>query len=92
LKTNPILTSVIPFNSKYRMYWDFFIIALSLWVCFTTPLDIAFEPLTFKLSYIILFNKIIDILFILDIVINFRTSIADFITGDEITDSKTIAI
>jgi hypothetical protein len=28
----------------------------------------------------------------LDIIFNFRTTIADFITGDEIRDSKTIAI
>ena len=38
------------------------------------------------------FNEIIDILFILDIIFNFRTTISDFITGDEISDSKTIAL
>jgi hypothetical protein len=36
-------------------------------------------------------NEFIDIIFIVDILINFRTSIADFITGDEIFDSKIIA-
>lgn len=40
----------------------------------------------------VFFNEMIDILFILDIIFNFRTTISDFITGDEITDSKTIAL
>jgi hypothetical protein len=30
--------------------------------------------------------------FILDMIFNFRTTISDFITGDEVTDSKKIAI
>jgi hypothetical protein len=34
---------------------------------------------------------IIDVIFIVDILMNFRTSIADFITGDEIFEQKTIA-
>jgi hypothetical protein len=36
-------------------------------------------------------NMIIDVIFIVDILMNFRTSIADFITGDEIFEQKTIA-
>ena len=85
------LTSLIPFNSKFRIYWDFIIIALGLWVCFTTPLDVAFEPESFKLRGYISFNKFIDVLFIVDVIFNFRTTIADFVTGNEIFDSKIIA-
>ncbi len=74
------------------MYWDFIIIGLGLWVCFTTPLDVAFEPISFKQRNFVIFNEFIDVLFIIDIILNFRTSISNFITGDEISDSKTIAI
>lgn len=73
------------------MYWDFIIIALGLWVCFTTPLDVAFDPISFKQKKFVFFNQFIDVLFIIDIILNFRTSISNFITGDEISDSKTIA-
>ena len=37
-------------------------------------------------------NYIFDVVFILDILFNFRTTISDFITGEEITDSKKIAM
>jgi len=32
------------------------------------------------------------VVFILDILFNFRTTISDFITGEEVTDSKKIAV
>ena len=64
------------------------IILLSLWICFTLPLDIAFEPATFNSRIYTIFNYTTDALFALDIIFNFRTTISDFITGDEITDSK----
>jgi hypothetical protein len=83
---------VIPFNSLFRWYWDVAIIAFALWVCFTTPLDIAFEPMTFRYKNTIAFNEFIDVMFIADIFLNFRTTISDFITGDEVTDSKQIAM
>jgi hypothetical protein len=38
------------------------------------------------------FNYLCDALFIIDIFLNFRTTISDFITGNEITSSKRIAI
>jgi hypothetical protein len=65
---------------------------LSLWICFTLPLDIAFEPEGFKNDAYAIFNYLTDAIFLIDIVFNFRTTIQDFITGNEITDSKQIAM
>jgi hypothetical protein len=50
------LKGVIPYNSNFRKYWDLSIIAFSLWVCFMTPFDIAFEPLTFKYKNLVALN------------------------------------
>jgi hypothetical protein len=57
-----------------------------------TPFDIAFEPLTFKYKNWLAFNIFIDVIFVVDIVLNFRTTKSDVITEDEITNSKEIAI
>jgi hypothetical protein len=52
------------------------------------PFDIAFEPEGLKNYAFTIFNYITDAIFLIDIIFNFRTTISDFITGEEITDSK----
>lgn len=46
----------------------------------------------FKQKVTKFFNYLIDIFFLTDIILNFRTSFINILTGDEITDSKSIAI
>lgn len=75
-------------NSRLRTSWDIFVILLSLWICFTLPVDIAFEPEGLKNGAFTIFNYLTDAIFLIDIMFNFRTTIQDFITGDEVTDSK----
>lgn len=79
-------------NSRFRTIWDIVIILLSLWNCFTLPVDIAFQPASFDSAQIVIFNNFIDVLFAIDIIINFRTSIINDIQSEEITDAKRIAI
>ena len=75
-------------NKRFRTSWDVFVILLSLWICFSLPFDIAFEPEGLKNQAYTIFNYLTDAIFLIDIVFNFRTTIQDFITGDEIIDSK----
>ena len=79
-------------NKQFRTCWDIFVIVLSIWICFVVPFDIAFQPLTMKSFGFKVFNHVIDAIYVVDIFLNFRTTISDFVTGDEITDSKEIAI
>lgn len=65
---------------------------LSVWNCFSLPVDIAFEPKEFDNLPNVVFNHIIDTCFALDIIINFRTSIIDEKTSHEIIDGKLIAL
>ena len=76
---------------RFRTSWDIVVIILSVWICLTQPFDVAFEPETFKTRIYSIFNFFIDVVFILDIILNFRTTISDFITGEEITDKRKIA-
>ena len=54
-------------------------------------MDIAFTIPTFKAYAFVFFDKCIDIMFGVDIVISFRTTYQDPYTGDEIYDSKKIS-
>ena len=75
---------------RFRTSWDVLVIILSVWICLTQPFDIAFEPEIFKTNQYSSFNYFTDGVFIFDIFLNFRTTISDFITGEEITDKKKI--
>jgi len=52
-----------------KTFWDIFISFVLLISCFSAPFDIAFPDID-KRSYII-FSKTIDIMFVIDIIINF---------------------
>ena len=79
-------------NHPYRVKWEWFIILLAIWNSITLPIEIAFETDFFQATYTQVGNHIIDGFFILDIILTFRTSYQNIHTGDEITNSKLIAI
>ena len=85
---------IIPHDSKLKTYWDLGIILLVIYNCLTIPLGVAFPKLEFleKNVGIQVFENLIDILFAVDILINFRTSFVSTSSGLEITDGKKIAI
>lgn len=82
---------LIRVNDRFRTLWDIIIIVMSLYNCFVLPVDIAFKPSALESEVIDVFNVIIDIIFAIDIFLNFRTTIANDLTGDEITDGPVIA-
>ena len=63
----------------------------SIWNSVTAPIDIAFKPDLFARTDMTAANYLIDILFIVDIIVNFRTSYTNALTGYEILDPKMIA-
>ena len=58
--------------------------------CFQVPYNVAFGADTSALGFAL--NAIIDLFFILDILINFRTSFVNEITGMEIFDLRMVMI
>lgn len=83
---------IIKFNHPYKIRWDLFVILLSLYNTFLVPIEVSFDPDFIKLNYFFWADKIIDVFFILDIVINFRYAYVHKRTGDEIRDWKLIAL
>jgi len=52
------------------------------------PIEISFQPEFIDESSYVGANAVVDSLFFLDIVINFRTTFHNIHTGDEVTNTK----
>jgi hypothetical protein len=82
---------IIDEGSNFKFYWDMFIILLAIYNAFSIPFYLAFSPpfstsLAREIS-----DDMIDILFLCDILIHFRTSYYHPDTGEEIFNPKMIA-
>lgn len=64
-------------NESKKIRWDLLIMILSLFNCFTIPIEVAFETPFMKSPAVQVFNYIIDIIFFMDICIAFRTVYID---------------
>ena len=84
----PCLLSV---NDQRKTYWDLFVMFLAAFNVFIIPLDVGFNPESFQSTYFKILNSSIDFLFLLDIILAFRTTFINENTGAEVTDAKTIA-
>ena len=82
---------IIRLSSKLRFRWDILIILLALYNSITIPINIAFDPESLNSVGIAIFESFIDLIFFIDIMINFRTSYISTKTGDEIKDPYLIA-
>lgn len=79
---------VIRVNNPFKIRWDLLIMLLSVWNCFSLPVDIAFSPPIFQTLGNIFINHITDALFIADLLLSFRTTVIDEVTGQEIIDPR----
>jgi hypothetical protein len=75
---------MIKVNDTRKTAWDIFIISVAIYNCFSIPLKIAFDPPILESTFAEVTDNIIDLLFIVDIFVAFRTTFYDFETGDEI--------
>lgn len=74
-----------------RERWDYFVMIIATWNALALPIELAFEPKITESSENATLNAIIDFLFLIDIIVVFRTSIIGE-NGEIVTDQKTIAI
>jgi uncharacterized membrane protein (DUF485 family) len=75
---------MVKVNDSRKTIWDMFIISIAIYNCFSIPLKIAFEPPILETPLFEIADYIIDLLFVLDIVVAFRTTYIDTLTGDEV--------
>ena len=79
-------------DSRWKMNFDIFIILLALWNCITIPLEVSFTNMDFiKVQGYLIFGRVVDGLFAIDILVNFRTTFISEKTATEIVDGKLIA-
>lgn len=64
---------------------------ISMWNSFTIPVDIAFEPMIFASEKNKILNHFIDVIFGVDILLHFRTTVPNHISGEVITQPSLIA-
>lgn len=69
-----------------------FIMFLATVNCFQVPYNVAFNDSSKDNVLMDLFNGTVDIMFMLDIFINFRSSYVNETTGEEVTSCKSISL
>jgi len=75
----------------YKVKFDLLIIALSCYNAFSIPLQISYEPAFLETRYFFWVDFVINILFAVDILVNFRSAYTDQKTGEDIMDAKKVA-
>jgi hypothetical protein len=83
---------IIRANGRFKLKWDLLIMIISIWNCFIIPVDIAFQPPALEGLMAVTINSIIDVIFGIDIVLNFRTSYIIEATGAELLQPSKIAL
>ena len=77
--------------NPWKVKWDLLIICMAIFNCITIPLEIAIvPPFLIDNGHLARTNWLIDLAYFLDVVLCFRTSYINQMTGDEITTSREI--
>lgn len=78
-------------QGKSKLKWDIIIIIFSLYQAVMIPLDLFLTPDTFSGPIFVTIDSMVDLFFVVDIIIRFRTTYIDPISGEEVMDSAMIA-
>lgn len=88
-------------DSLFKAVWDWLILALVIFTAIEIPYSVAFliplqdkgnTPKLFKVTPLLVFNLWVDLMFIMDILINFRTTFVDSNSDEVISNPKQIAL
>ncbi|CAI2367246.1 unnamed protein product [Moneuplotes crassus] len=79
-------------NNKYKIKWDILIICLIIWNCTYTPFQFSYLNNTPSIVLIEIFERVFDLLFLIDFYINFRTVYFLSSTGEPVVNPKSIAL
>jgi len=83
---------MIRYNDKFKMRWDLIVIFLALYNCLSIPFNVAFSEMKMdEMMGIVIFERLVDVSFALDICFNFRTTFINPKTGTEVILPKRIA-
>ena len=77
-------------SDSIKLRWDVAVMLCAIFNCFAIPFKVAYEPQSMGAAQFIVLNSCVDMVFLLDMVINFRTTYLDYY-GEEVTDPISIA-
>ena len=86
-----IPSTLIKMQGNTKRNWDFLIIALSIYQAIVIPLAICLDPDVFRSPMFITVDQTVNLIFLADIIIRFRTTYIHPVTGEEVIDSNLIA-
>ena len=81
-------------SSSFISVWEKIIIVLAIYNAFMIPFQLFFKEYgleSFSGNTVAFIDAVIDLIFIIDIIINFRTTFLDTNLSEEVTDSYKIA-
>lgn len=78
---------IIRQNSTFRMRWDLIVCLLAVYNCCSIPLEVAFA-----IEGLYIWERIVDALFLFDLILNFVTTYTNNKTGFEVFKFKMIAL
>lgn len=64
-------------NDNLKFWWDVFILLWAIFICYILPIDIAFSPFWGDSTWNVAVTLVVNILFAIDILFNFNTTIYD---------------
>jgi len=96
----PLHACTIRHDSLFKAVWDWIVLLLVIFTAIEIPFSVAFlmalqddNGWTFiKVSPLLVFNLWVDLMFIIDIIINFRTTFIKTNTDEVISNPKQIAL
>lgn len=98
LKHRNIPKHIILHNSKFKATWDWFVLALVIYTAIEIPYTTAFGEARIspfihlsRGEYLSIANSIVDLMFIVDILINFRSTYTRKGTDELVVDPRMIA-
>jgi len=84
-------SNIIKAQGINRLRWDLTIIILAIYQALTIPISIAYGVDELNSPIFKTVDSLIDLVFWIDIILNFRTSFVDSLTGEEVLDPVLIS-
>lgn len=78
-------------DGSFKLWWDVFIMICTTFSVITIPLNIAFKPPALQSNGFSVINAIVDLFYLIDILVTFRTTYMDLVQAVPVLDSAKIA-
>ena len=65
------------YKSRFKVYWDIFVMVLSIYISFAVPYEYCFKDEFFALVPVVILETLIDLIFLVDVIFMFFTGYID---------------